>query len=81
VFGAEAGQPWVKWQVDNYRRFDIRDSEWGVPLMSVAPRDGLTLVPTATFFPFLWDAKAEEQTVKPETLIVHHWDGDWRACA
>lgn len=80
VFGAEPGHPWVKWQLDNRTKFDLKDSEWGVPLMTVAPRDGITLLPPEVFYPWHYQSEPDYTKVTPNTLICHHWDGDWRAC-
>lgn len=80
AFGAEAKHPWLKWQLDRWNKYPPKDPNWGVTLMSVAPREGITLVPTATFFPFHWDSKPEDRVPQPETIAIHHWDGDWRDC-
>lgn len=80
AFGAEAGHPWLKWQMAHYKKFGLKDPAWGVHLMSVAPRDGVTLVPTETFYPWHWDDPPAARTIKPGTLAAHHWDGDWRSC-
>lgn len=80
AFGAEPGHPWLKWQIDNCSRVKEKDAAWGVHLMSIAPRDGLTLVPTETFYPWNWDAQPADQVIHPLTVAAHLWDGDWRAC-
>lgn len=79
VFGAEAGSPWVKWQIDNMSKWDLRNPNWGVIAMSCAPRDQVKLLPTKTFYPWHWDEQPKKE-VGPETLVIHHWDGDWRDC-
>lgn len=77
VFGAVAGHPWLQWQVDNIAKFQDDCPLWLVYLASAAPREGLTIVPTEYFFPYLHDAPREKRIAHPDSYLVHHWLGSW----
>lgn len=77
VFGAVAGHPWIKWQIDHADEYSRPNEPWNVGLMTHAPQDGLTLVPTDTFYPWLWNTPKEERHITDKTLCIHHWKGSW----
>ena len=77
VFGAEPDHPWINWQVEHAAEYSAPDTPWNVALMTAAPRDGLTLVPTAWFYPWLWDTPKEDRKNHPDTMLVHLWKGSW----
>lgn len=77
VFGAHAYHPWIRWQIDHALTYSKPDQPWNVTLMTDAPRAGLMLVPTDTFYPWLWDTPKELRKVTERTLAIHHWQGSW----
>lgn len=77
AFGASPKHPWVQWQYDRYHYNRGIPPYWGVELMSTAPRDNMTVVPTEWFYPYLWDAPPEQRVPHPETLLRHDWEGSW----
>lgn len=77
VFGATPNHPWLQWQVDHIGEYQSSDPAWGVYLMSEAPRDGLTLVPTLYFYPYTYDAPKEKRVAHPDSYLVHRWIGSW----
>jgi hypothetical protein len=78
VFGAAPGHPWVQWQFDHLADYVDRPAPWGPPLMSAAPRNGLTIVPTRWFYPFLWDAPVEQRRPAADSFLLHHWNMSWK---
>lgn len=77
TFGAVPNHPWINWQIENADAYSKPDQPWNVGLMTEAPRDGLTIVPTEWFYPWLWNTPKEERKVHPTTLSIHHWKGSW----
>lgn len=77
VFGAYARHPWIKWQLDHAESYSKPDQPWNVTLMTDSPRGGLALVPTDTFYPWLWDTPRENRKITERTLAIHHWQGSW----
>jgi len=77
VFGAYAFHPWIRWQLDHAERYSQPNQPWNVTLMTDVPRAGLTLVPTDTFYPWLWNTPKAERKVTERTLAIHHWKGSW----
>lgn len=77
VFGCEAHHPWIEWQVDNIQKYWSASPLWIVWLQSLAPRDGLTILPTEYFFPFPHDAPPDKRVVHQDSYLVHHWLGSW----
>ena len=77
VFGAHAYHPWIRWQLDHAEEYSKPDQPWNVGLMTDAPQAGLTLVPTDTFYPWLWNTPRAERKVTERTLAIHHWKGSW----
>lgn len=77
VFGAYAAHPWIKWQLTYAEQYSVPDQPWNVGLMTDAPRDGLTLVPTDTFYPWLWTTPKADRKATERTLAIHHWKGSW----
>lgn len=77
TFGACPDHPWIEWQIANADRYSRPDTPWNVTLMTDAPRDRLTIVPTDTFFPWLWSTPKEDRVITERTLSVHHWKGSW----
>lgn len=77
TFGAIPNHPWINWQIDNADRYSMPDAPWNVTLMTDAPREGVTIVPTEWFYPWLWDTPKEDRHIHPSTLSIHHWKGSW----
>lgn len=77
VFGAEPNHPWIQWQLDNADNYFKLNQPWSVTLMTQAPRKDVTLVPTDTFYPWLWTTPKEERKPTENTLAIHHWKGSW----
>ncbi len=77
TFGASPDHPWINWQIAHADEYSLPDTPWNVTLMTDAPRDGLTLVPTDTFYPWLWDTPKAERKITDRTLSIHHWKGSW----
>jgi len=77
IFGAEAGHPWVKWQMDNVGWWTNHNAEWGPCLMTQAPRDGLTLIRPELVYPFDYRTPLEERKNHPDTVMAHHWAKFW----
>jgi len=76
-FGAEPRHPWVEWQLRNVPAFANKDAVWGVYLMSQAPRQLVTIIPTTMVYPFSWDAPTECREAAPESFLIHWWDKRW----
>lgn len=77
VFGASARHPWINWQVAKCKEYSKPNEPWNVTLMTEAPNAGVTLVPTDTFYPWLWNTPKSERQVTERTLAIHHWKGSW----
>lgn len=77
IFGAYSCHPWIEWQLDHAEKYSAPDQPWNVGLMTDAPRESVTLVPTDTFYPWLWNTPKPERKVTERTLAIHHWQGSW----
>lgn len=77
AFGAEPYHPWIDWQLSNVMAFFRKDIPWSVTLMTQAPRKDVTIVPTDTFYPWLWTTPKWERCHTANTLAIHHWKGSW----
>lgn len=77
VFGATPRHPWVERQLFSALDSRIIGEAWGVRLMTVSPRDGITEIPTEWVYPWSCKATSEEKAIKPTTLVAHHWVGSW----
>lgn len=77
VFGAEASHPWINWQVAHAEQYSRPNEPWNVGLMTDAPREGLSIVSTNWFYPWLWTTPRADRKSQPETLCIHHWKGSW----
>lgn len=77
-FGAVPQHPWIEWQIKHQERLMCEDAAEGVYVMSEAPRDGVTIVPTSYFYPFLWDTPLDERMAHPDSFMLHHWSGSWK---
>lgn len=75
--GATPGHPWIQWQLDCMGGWTGHGAEWGVYNATNAPRDGLTIIPQETVYPYLHNTPAAERTLKPGTLAEHLWEGSW----
>lgn len=75
--GAEPGHPWIQWQLDHMDDWEGHGPEWGVYNATNAPRDGLTIVPPETVYPYHFDLAKEERGIKTGTLAEHLWEGSW----
>lgn len=78
VFGCEKHHPWITWQLHHMTAYANSDAAWGVYLMTDAPREGLTVLPDESFFPFLWNSPLpKERQPKESSYGVHHWAQSW----
>lgn len=77
AFGAVPHHPWIKWQIENVEQYNGFDPTWGVLLMDKAPREGVTVLPKDTFYPWLWHVPEHERQATENTLAIHHWHGSW----
>ncbi len=77
TFGAVPHHPWIDWQIEHADKYSVPDVPWNVGLMTDAPREGLTIVPTDTFYPWLWNTPKDHRKVTERTLSIHHWKGSW----
>lgn len=77
AFGAEPYHPWIDWQLANIMHYYVKDQPWSVRLMTQAPRRGVTLVPTDTFYPWTWETPKADRKWTENTLAIHHWKGSW----
>lgn len=78
VAGSVANHRFIKWQIDRQERLENEDAASAIYLMSEAPRDGVTIVPTELFYPFLWDTPIDERMAHPDSFMLHHWKGSWK---
>lgn len=76
-FMANAGHPWIKWQVDHLDEIEHLGAFAGVDHMTSAPRDGLTIIQQHLVFPFLFDSPPEQRVPHKDTIISHEWHGSW----
>lgn len=77
VFGAIPYHAWIRWQIANIEGWPSDDAAWSTHLMNAAPREGLTILPNDTFYPWLWDVPLEQRRATDNTLAIHHWAGSW----
>lgn len=79
VFGSSPYHPWLMHQAIDGKVYDLINStaDYGVDLMSEAPRDELTVIPTHLVYPWLWTDPPEKRVPHKESILVHHWDGSW----
>jgi len=78
VFGAKPHHPWIQWQLKHCNDYIGFDPTFSVLLMDSAPRDGLTVLPRETFYPWLWTTDEHERHPTGKTLAIHQWDGSWK---
>lgn len=78
AMGASANHRFIRWQIDRQERLENEDAATAIYLMSEAPRDGVTIVPTSYFYPFLWDTPLDERMAHPDSFMLHHWSGSWK---
>jgi inositol phosphorylceramide mannosyltransferase catalytic subunit len=78
VFGAVAGHPWLKWQLENLP-FG-KPNPWGPLLMTRATRrfPEVVLFPKPVFYPYSWTQRHRQAEQFPGSFAVHHWAGSWR---
>jgi inositol phosphorylceramide mannosyltransferase catalytic subunit len=76
-FGAEPHHPWIDWQIRNTPMFAGHDPAWGVYLMSQAPRELVTIIPSKMVYPFSWDSPPESRKAAPDSFLIHWWDKRW----
>ena len=74
---AEAGSPWIKWQLDHFNDFQTGDAAAGVYLATAAPHEHVHLINQHVVYPWLYDSKPEDRMGHPETILIHHWLGSW----
>jgi mannosyltransferase OCH1-like enzyme len=77
IFLANAGHPWVRWQVNHLSDIERLGAFAGVDHMTRAPRTGLTIIPPQWVYSWRWDAPKEKRIVHPEAIVVHQWAGTW----
>lgn len=77
VFGAVPHHPWIQWQLQHARETPERDAAWSTHLMERAPREGVTVLPNETFYPWTWEAPKDQRRITGETMAIHHWEGSW----
>jgi len=77
ILGASAGHPWIRWQIENEDALKTQDAAFGVYIATRAPREGVTILPTEFFYPFLHDSPAHERLAHQDSYAIHHWSGSW----
>lgn len=77
IFAAKKEHPWVKWQIDNMHLYTGIAPYWGPDLMTVAPMDGVTIIPQRTVYPYLFDAPLDKRVPHEDTILQHAWHGSW----
>lgn len=80
-FGAAAGHPWVRWQLDRLPEVCGRCPPWGPDLATDAAREagaGLTTLPTKLVYPYLWTEPRRPASDFPDAYLVHHWAESWK---
>jgi hypothetical protein len=79
VFGAMPNHPWIQWQLNKLPKYVAGRPPWGPALMTAAPRDRLTIVPTRLFYPFHCCTPVDERRPAPDSYLIHHWMKTWNA--
>jgi mannosyltransferase OCH1-like enzyme len=77
VLGATAGHPFLRWQIEREERLKCEDAAEGVYLLTEAPREGVTILPTNYFYPFDFSTPLEERIAHPDSYCLHWWSGSW----
>ena len=86
VFGAVAGHPFLKQQMDYLDSFDLNspnvELETGIRAFARAYggqdwKDLVTAYPPAYFYPYAWDAPFTKDCITENTFAVHHWAHSW----
>lgn len=77
AFGADAGHPWIAWQLKKLVSYASLAPPWGPQLMNAAPRDGVTILPSEAFYPKHWHQQFG--WCQPGTYAVHHWARSWQS--
>jgi mannosyltransferase OCH1-like enzyme len=77
VMGAEPGNEWIRWMIDHAYECTDKDPAWSTRMMSRAPLGDTTILPSETFYPWLWNTPEDLRKVKENTLAIHHWKGSW----
>jgi mannosyltransferase OCH1-like enzyme len=75
--GAKRGSDWIRWQLDNFNKFDSKDPASGVYLATAAPGEGLGLVPQQFVYPWLYDSPPDRRVPHRDSVLCHHWQGSW----
>lgn len=86
VFGAAAGHPFLKAQMDYLDAFNL-DSEnveletgiraFARMFMAQDWGDLITYYPPKYFYPYAWDEEFDPSCIKEDTYAVHHWAHSW----
>ena len=86
VFGASAGHPFLKAQMEYLDSFDINSEnvelETGIRafarmFMAQSWGDLITYYPPKFFYPYSWDEEFNPSCIKEDTYAVHHWGYSW----
>lgn len=77
IFSAEAGHQWIGWQIDRQDGLKDGDAAKGVYLMTEAPREGVTILPQETYYPFSWENPPKDRTPSSASYTDHFWSGSW----
>lgn len=78
-FGAEKSHPWVQWQIENLKDAKEHDAAHACHVMTRAPLDGVTVIPTEWVYPWNWSDEPDPSRITKRTLAVHWWQGSWIA--
>lgn len=82
IFGAEAGSPFIKYQLDQLDKMPNDHRVWGVQLMTQTvvknPNLPVVLYPQEYFYPYPWDEKDPLKMIpKHNTYLCHRWSKSW----
>lgn len=76
VMAAVPGHDWIKWQVDHFHEFDVRDGAAGVYVATASPHE-VGMIPQHYVYPWLYDSPPEVRVPHPDSILCHHWVGSW----
>lgn len=82
AFGARAGHPWIRYQIELANDYACADAAWGVYAMTAAMHNtakasGVTAIPPQWVYSWRWDSPPHERVRHKDALALHHWQKSW----
>lgn len=79
IFGSIAGEPFLKYMLDELPNYVEHPSPWGPVLMTAAVKihPPELLLPPYMFLPYMYGCPKQPVSDFPDAYSAHHWDMSW----